>query len=86
LLDPNPNPATSYAERRRLFELPRSTWEDYDAALISAGGGIHPRTAKSVPRSPQVRAVLGLDDDVDQLSPQELMKAILTAPVDLFWK
>ncbi|MCZ7418758.1 NAD-glutamate dehydrogenase [Verrucosispora sp. WMMA2121] len=84
-LDPDPDPATSYAERRRLFELTRSTWEDYNAELISAGGGIHPRTAKSVPISPQVRAVLGLDDDVDQLSPQELMKAILTAPVDLFW-
>ncbi|MEG3636213.1 NAD-glutamate dehydrogenase [Micromonospora palythoicola] len=84
-LDPDPDPATSYAERKRLFELTRSTWEDYNAELISAGGGIHPRTAKSVPISPQVRAVLGLDDDVDQLSPQELMKAILTAPVDLFW-
>ncbi|WBB92454.1 NAD-glutamate dehydrogenase [Verrucosispora sp. WMMC514] len=84
-LDPDPDPATSYAERKRLFELTRSTWEDYNAELISAGGGIYPRTAKSVPISPQVRAVLGLDDDVDQLSPQELMKAILTAPVDLFW-
>ncbi|WBB54792.1 NAD-glutamate dehydrogenase [Verrucosispora sp. WMMD573] len=84
-LDPDPDPATSYAERKRLFELSRSTWEDYNAELISAGGGIYPRTAKSVPVSPQVRAVLGLDDDVDQLSPQELMKAILTAPVDLFW-
>lgn len=84
-LDPDPDPATSYAERKRLFELSRSTWEDYNAELISAGGGIYPRTAKSVPISPQVRAVLGLDDDVDQLSPQELMKAILTAPVDLFW-
>ncbi|GIJ34942.1 NAD-glutamate dehydrogenase [Micromonospora sediminimaris] len=84
-LDPDPDAATSYAERKRLFDLPRSTWEDYNAELISAGGGIYPRTAKSVPVSPQVRAVLGLDDDVDQLSPQELMKAILTAPVDLFW-
>jgi glutamate dehydrogenase len=84
-LDPDPDPATSYAERRRLFDLSRSTWEDYNAELISAGGGLYPRTAKSVPVSPQVRAVLGLDDDVDQLSPQELMKAILTAPVDLFW-
>ncbi|MBQ1027203.1 NAD-glutamate dehydrogenase [Micromonospora sp. C95] len=84
-LDPDPDPATSYAERKRLFEMTRSTWEDYNTELISAGGGIYPRTAKSVPISPQVRAVLGLDDDVDQLSPQELMKAILTAPVDLFW-
>ncbi|SBT46585.1 NAD-glutamate dehydrogenase [Micromonospora auratinigra] len=84
-LDPDPDAATSFRERRRLFDLPRSSWEDYDRALISSGGGIYPRTAKSVPLSPQVRAVLGLDDDVTQLSPQELMKAILTAPVDLFW-
>ncbi|GIJ11123.1 NAD-glutamate dehydrogenase [Micromonospora andamanensis] len=84
-LDPDPDPATSYAERKRLFELSRSTWEDYNPELISAGGGVYPRTAKSVPISPQVRTVLGLDDDVEQLSPQELMKAILTAPVDLFW-
>ncbi|MET7970418.1 NAD-glutamate dehydrogenase [Micromonospora sp. NPDC005305] len=84
-LDPDPDAATSWDERKRLFDLPRSSWEDYNAELISAGGGVYPRTAKSVPVSPQVRAVLGLDDDVTQLSPQELMKAILTAPVDLFW-
>ncbi|KIR63295.1 MULTISPECIES: NAD-glutamate dehydrogenase [Micromonospora] len=84
-LDPDPDAAASYAERKRLFDLPRSSWEDYDEKLISAGGGVYPRAAKSVPVSPQVRAVLGLDDDVTQLSPQELMKAILTAPVDLFW-
>ncbi|MEH0823593.1 NAD-glutamate dehydrogenase [Micromonospora sp. CPCC 205714] len=84
-LDPDPDAATSYAERRRLFDLPRSSWEDYDRKLISEGGGIYPRTAKSVPISPQVRAVLDLDEGVTQLSPQELMKAILTAPVDLFW-
>ncbi|RIV36576.1 NAD-glutamate dehydrogenase [Micromonospora radicis] len=84
-LDPDPDAATSYAERKRLFELPRSSWEEYNPELISAGGGIYPRTAKSVPVSPQVRAALGLPDEVEQLSPQELMKAILTAPVDLFW-
>ncbi|MEU4568204.1 NAD-glutamate dehydrogenase [Micromonospora sp. NPDC023956] len=84
-LDPDPDPATSYAERRRLFELSRSSWQDYDPELISSGGGVFPRTAKSVPVSPQVRAVLGLDEDVTQMSPPELMKAILTAPVDLFW-
>ncbi|WP_431897942.1 NAD-glutamate dehydrogenase [Micromonospora haikouensis] len=84
-LDPDPDAAASYAERKRLFDLPRSSWEDYDEKLISAGGGVYPRAAKSVPVSPQVRAVLGLEDDVTQLSPQELMKAILTAPVDLFW-
>ncbi|WP_405105093.1 NAD-glutamate dehydrogenase [Micromonospora sp. NBC_01405] len=84
-LDPDPDAAASYAERKRLFDLPRSSWEDYDRSLISEGGGVYPRASKSVPISPQVRAVLGLDDDVSQLSPQELMKAILTAPVDLFW-
>ncbi|MFI7434591.1 NAD-glutamate dehydrogenase [Micromonospora haikouensis] len=84
-LDPDPDAAASYAERKRLFDLPRSSWEDYDEKLISDGGGVYSRAAKSVPVSPQVRAVLGLDDDVTQLSPQELMKAILTAPVDLFW-
>ncbi|XTZ15790.1 NAD-glutamate dehydrogenase [Micromonospora echinospora] len=84
-LDPDPDAASSYAERKRLFELSRSSWQDYDQKLISAGGGVFPRTAKSVPVSPQVRAVLGLDGDVTQMSPAELMKAILTAPVDLFW-
>ncbi|MCP3784562.1 NAD-glutamate dehydrogenase [Micromonospora sp. A3M-1-15] len=84
-LDPDPDAATSWDERKRLFDLPRSSWEDYNAELISAGGGIYPRAAKSVPISPQVREVLGLDGDVTQLSPQDLMKAILTAPVDLFW-
>ncbi|MEU7793986.1 NAD-glutamate dehydrogenase [Micromonospora tulbaghiae] len=84
-LDPDPESARSWEERKRLFDMPRSSWEDYDRELISEGGGVYPRTAKSVPISPQVRAVLGLDEDVTQLSPQELMKAILTAPVDLFW-
>ncbi|MEV5631261.1 NAD-glutamate dehydrogenase [Micromonospora tulbaghiae] len=84
-LDPDPDSARSWQERQRLFDMPRSSWEDYDRELISEGGGVYSRTAKSVPISPQVRAVLGLDEDVTQLSPQELMKAILTAPVDLFW-
>jgi glutamate dehydrogenase len=84
-LDPDPDPATSYAERRRLFDLPRSSWVDYNPGLISAGGGVHPRTAKSVPVTPQVRAALGLDDAVTAMSPAELMRAILTAPVDLLF-
>ncbi|AGZ45681.1 NAD-glutamate dehydrogenase [Actinoplanes friuliensis] len=83
-LDPEPDAATSYAERRRLFDLPRSSWADYDAALISAGGGVYPRTAKSIPVSPQVRAALGLGD-ATAVSPADLMRAILTAPVDLLW-
>ncbi|WP_434741460.1 NAD-glutamate dehydrogenase [Micromonospora sp. SH-82] len=84
-IDPDPDAATSYAERKRLFDLPRSSWEEYDRDLISAGGGVYSRTAKSIPITPQVRGALGLSDDVTQLSPQDLMKVILTAPVDLFW-
>ena len=84
-LDPDPDPATSFAERRRLFELPRSSWADYDTSLISEGGGVHPRTAKSVEVTPQVRAALGLDDDVTALTPAELISAVLRAPVDLLW-
>ncbi|ATL83325.1 NAD-glutamate dehydrogenase [Streptomyces malaysiensis subsp. malaysiensis] len=84
-LDPNPDAATSYAERRRLFELPRSSWEDYDAELLSAGGGIHPRRAKSIPITPQVRAALGIEKRVTKMTPADLMKTILKAPVDLLW-
>ncbi|RNI23209.1 NAD-glutamate dehydrogenase [Flexivirga caeni] len=84
-LDPDPVAATSYAERRRLFDLPRSSWGDYDTSLISAGGGVYPRTAKSIPVSAQTRHALGLADDVTRLAPNDLMRAILLAPVDLFW-
>ncbi|HCA87123.1 MAG TPA: NAD-glutamate dehydrogenase [Streptomyces sp.] len=84
-VDPNPDAAVSYAERRRLFELPRSSWADYDTSLLSAGGGIHPRSAKSVPVNAQVRAALGIDAKVTKMTPAELMKAILSAPVDLLW-
>ncbi len=84
-LDPDPDPATSFAERRRLFELPRSSWDDYDKRLISGGGGVWPRSAKSVPISPQVAAVLGLDDGTTALSPDQLISAVLAAPVDLLW-
>ncbi len=84
-LDPDPDPAASFAERRRLFDLPRSSWADYDTATLSAGGGVHPRTAKSIPVSPQVRSRLGLADGVTSMTPAELMKAILSAPVDLLW-
>ncbi|MEV6206058.1 NAD-glutamate dehydrogenase [Kitasatospora sp. NPDC051914] len=82
-LDPNPEAAVSYAERRRLFDLPRSSWDDYDKSLISAGGGVFPRTAKAIQLSPQVRERLGIQQA--KLTPAELMKAILQAPVDLFW-
>jgi glutamate dehydrogenase len=84
-LDPNPDPATSYAERRRVFDLPRSSWADYDTSVLSEGGGIYPRTAKSVPISAQVAAALGLDPETGRLSPPELIHAILLAPVDLLW-
>ncbi|MBD9368196.1 NAD-glutamate dehydrogenase [Xanthomonas sp. XNM01] len=84
-LDPDPDAATSFVERERLFALPRSSWADYDAKLISKGGGIHPRSAKSIEITPQVRAALGIDEGVKALSPAELMSAILRAPVDLLW-
>jgi glutamate dehydrogenase len=82
-LDPDPDPERSIDERARLFALPQSSWADYDRSLISAGGGVYPRTAKSVPLSPQVRALLGVD--VEELTPQELIRALLCAPVDLLW-
>ena len=82
-LDPDPDPAASHAERTRLFSLPRSSWADYDAALISEGGGVFARTAKSISLSPQARAALGID--AEQLAPTELVHALLRAPVDLLW-
>ncbi|MDT4986657.1 MAG: glutamate dehydrogenase, partial [Micromonosporaceae bacterium] len=84
-VDPAPDPATSFTERRRLFHLPRSSWADYDPALISPGGGVWPRTAKSIPISDQMYRALGLDEPVDALSPVELIRAILKAEVDLLW-
>ncbi|TQK44921.1 glutamate dehydrogenase [Streptomyces sp. SLBN-118] len=84
-IDPNPDAATSYAERRRLFELPRSSWADYDKELLSAGGGIHPRTAKSIPVNAHMRAALGIEAGISKMTPADLMKAILKAPVDLLW-
>ncbi|MFC6151530.1 MULTISPECIES: NAD-glutamate dehydrogenase [Mumia] len=84
-IDPDPDAATSYAERQRLFALPRSSWADYDPGLISEGGGVFPRTAKTIPVSDAMRATLGIDDEVTTLSPPELLRAILKAPVDLLW-
>ena len=84
-IDPDPDAARSFAERQRMFDLPRSSWEDYDKALISAGGGVWPRSAKSIPLSPQARAALGIEAAVEAMSPNELMHAILKAPVDLLW-
>ncbi|TWP35119.1 NAD-glutamate dehydrogenase [Leekyejoonella antrihumi] len=84
-LDPDPVADSSYAERQRLFDLPRSSWADYDTTLLSKGGGIYPRSAKSIPINAQVRKALGLDSGVTTMTPAELMQAILLAPVDLFW-
>jgi glutamate dehydrogenase len=82
-LDPDPDPATSFAERARLFALPRSSWADYDASSISAGGGVFPRTAKSIEVSPEAQRVLGLDRGT--FTPLELISAVLRAPVDVLW-
>jgi len=82
-LDPDPDPEAGYAERRRLFELPRSSWDDYDRSLISEGGGIWPRTAKSITISEAAQTALGIE--ADRLTPAELIRALLRAPVDLLW-
>ncbi|MFZ2509469.1 MAG: NAD-glutamate dehydrogenase domain-containing protein [Gordonia sp. (in: high G+C Gram-positive bacteria)] len=82
-VDPTPDAAVGYAERERLFALPRSSWADYRTGLISAGGGVWSREVKSIPVSAQVRAALGLPDGVTALAPPELIRAILRAPVDL---
>lgn len=84
-LDPTPDSARTFVERERMFALPRSSWDDYDRSLISAGGGIYPRSAKSIPLSPEVKAALGIETDATELNPQTLMNAILKAPVGLLW-
>jgi glutamate dehydrogenase len=84
-LDPNPDAARSFSERQRLFALPRSSWEDYDSTLISHGGGIFPRSAKVISLSPEIKEVLRIDHSVSEMSPNQLMNAILKAPVDLLW-
>ncbi len=82
-LDPDPDPAAAYAERRRLFELPRSSWTDYEPSRISTGGGVYPRTLKAIPISPQVRSALGIA--AESLPPAELIRELLRAPVDLLF-
>ncbi|MFD1542096.1 NAD-glutamate dehydrogenase [Nonomuraea guangzhouensis] len=84
-IDPDPDTARSFAERQRLFALPRSSWADYDTKLISAGGGVHPRTAKSIPITPQIREALSIPAAVTSMTPNDLISAILRAPVDLLW-
>ncbi|HYX04418.1 MAG TPA: NAD-glutamate dehydrogenase, partial [Reyranella sp.] len=82
-IDPTPSPATSWAERKRLFDLPRSSWMDYDKALLSPGGGVYDRTAKSISLSAEAREVLGIE--MPSCTPIDLMRAILAAPVDLLY-
>jgi glutamate dehydrogenase len=82
-LDPDPDPGRGYAERERLFALPRSSWADYDPSAISPGGGVFLRTAKSVPLSDEIRRALHVD--AEALPPDDLIRAILRAPVDLLW-
>jgi len=82
-IDPNPDPELSYQERLRLFNLPGSSWEDYNPRLISRGGGVYKRSAKSVTLSLEAKKVLGVSED--SLMPNELVRVILKAPVDLLW-
>ncbi len=82
-IDPDPDPEKSFAERQRLFDLPRSSWQDFDRSIISAGGGVFSRGLKEIDLSPQTRAALGFERA--KATPQEVMNAILKAPVDLLW-
>jgi len=82
-IDPDPDPARSWAERKRMFDLPRSSWDEYDKKLISKGGGVWPRTEKSIPLSAEARKALGIE--AKTLDPVSLINAILKAPVDLLW-
>ncbi len=82
-IDPTPDAASSFAERQRLFALPRSSWQDYDKALISSGGGVFPRSSKAIHLTPEMQALLELHKPV--ATPTEVMKAILSAQVDLLW-
>jgi len=82
-LDPDPDPAKSWKERQRMFDLPRSSWDDYDKKLISKGGGVFPRSQKSIALTPEVQAMLGLSQS--EIDPSGLISAILKAPADLLW-
>ncbi|MDP0588993.1 MAG: NAD-glutamate dehydrogenase [Candidatus Endonucleobacter bathymodioli] len=82
-IDPNPDPATSYIERKRLFDLPRSSWETYDTSVISPGGGVFPRSAKSIPISTEMKERFKIQSN--RLTPNEMIRALLRAQVDLLW-
>jgi glutamate dehydrogenase len=83
IIDPSPDAASSFTERRRLFDLAGSSWDDYDRELLSEGGGVYPRTLKAIRLSPQARETLGVQEE--SLPPNEVIRAILRAPVDLLW-
>ncbi|MEZ5920111.1 MAG: NAD-glutamate dehydrogenase [Parvularculaceae bacterium] len=82
-VDPDPDTASSFAERKRLFELPRSSWQEYDKKLISKGGGVFSRAAKSITLTPQIRDVLEIN--TEHVTPADLIRAILKSQVELFW-
>jgi glutamate dehydrogenase len=82
-IDPDPDPAVSFAERQRIFALPRSSWADYEARLLSKGGAILPRNAKTLPLSPEARALLGIE--AERAEPAAILRAVLTLPVDLLY-
>ncbi len=82
-IDPDPDAAKSYLERKRLFNLPRSSWRDYETSLISKGGGVFSRSAKSIKISPEMKKVFNIEQD--HLVPNDLIRAILKAPIDLIW-
>jgi glutamate dehydrogenase len=84
-IDPTPDPATSFAERQRMFGLGRSSWDDYDRTALSAGGMIVPRGAKEVELSPEARRALGVPDDVGPLEGESLIRLVLLAPAELLW-
>jgi glutamate dehydrogenase len=84
-LDPDPDPATSWEERERMFKLPRSSWDDYDRSRLSPGGMIVPRGSKQVTLTPEVRRALGAEDMPEQMDGEALIQAVLRAPVELLW-
>jgi glutamate dehydrogenase len=84
-LDPDPDPETSYGERERLFQLPRSTWDDYDRSKLSPGGMIVPRGSKEVTLTPEVRTALDIESLPDQMDGEALIRTVLSAPVELLW-
>ncbi|MBV9108371.1 MAG: NAD-glutamate dehydrogenase, partial [Gemmatimonadetes bacterium] len=84
-IDPDPDPARSFAERKRMFDLPRSSWDDYDRSVLSPGAMIVPRASKTIEITPEARRALGLGDEVEKLDGEGLVRAVLKAPVDLLW-